>query len=144
MPNINSNDIKNLAIYIKKKFCDIATLGSELLEKKEMNNKNVVKVSTVENIKNKGFSQVKDFFRLNSETEKNFVYHHIGIYAFTSDSLINYVSLKRSNLELKRNLEQMRALENGMKIDVGFVKSPPLSVDTKEDLIQIKKMMEKK
>ena len=143
MPNINSNDIKNLAIYIKKKFCDIATLGSELLEKKEMNNKNVVKVSTVENIKNKGFSQVKDFFRLNSETEKNFVYHHIGIYAFTSDSLINYVSLKRSNLELKRNLEQMRALENGMKIDVGFVKSPPLSVDTKEDLIQIKKMMEK-
>ena len=109
MPNINSNDIKNLAIYIKKKFCDIATLGSELLEKKEMNNKNVVKVSTVENIKNKGFSQVKDFFRLNSETEKNFVYHHIGIYAFTSDSLINYVSLKRSNLELKRNLEQIKS-----------------------------------
>ena len=35
MPNINSNDIKNLAIYIKKKFCDIATLGSELLEKKK-------------------------------------------------------------------------------------------------------------
>ena len=56
---------------------------------------------------------------------------------------MRYVSLKRSKLELERNLEQLRALENNMLIDVGFVKSFPLSVDTEKDLIEVKKIMEK-
>ena len=56
-------------------------------------------------------------------------------------SLIKYVNLKRSKLELERNLEQMRAFENNMKIHVGFVNSKPLSVDTEEDLKNIKELM---
>jgi len=143
MPNINSKDIKNLANYIMKKNCDIATLASNLKNDQEIDDKNTVKVSTKEKIKKNNFQQALDFFRLNAEKKKNLSYHHIGIYAFTSEALIKYVNLKRSNLELKRNLEQMRALENGMKIDVGFVESIPLSVDTEEDLFQIKKIMEK-
>ena len=63
----------------------------------------------------------------------------MGIYAFTNKALIKYVSLKRSNLELERNLEQLRALENKMSIHVGYTKSCPLSVDTEEDLIEIRK-----
>ena len=72
-----------------------------------------------------------------------FIYHHIGIYAFTSKALMRYVNLKRSELEVKRNLEQMRVLENKMKIYVGYTPSNPLSVDTKEDLEEVKKIMEK-
>ena len=67
----------------------------------------------------------------------------MGIYAFTNKALIKYVSLKRSNLELERNLEQLRALENKMSIHVGYIDSCPLSVDTEEDLIEIRKIMEK-
>ena len=63
---------------------------------------------------------------------------------FTKEALIKYVNLKRSKLELERNLEQMRAFENNMKIHVGFVNSIPLSVDTEEDLQEIKKNMENK
>jgi len=57
---------------------------------------------------------------------------------------MRYVSLKRSKLEIKRKLEQMRALENSMTIHVGYLKASPLSVDTEEDLIEIKKIMENK
>ena len=57
--------------------------------------------------------------------------------------MIRYVSLERSKLELDRKLEQMRALENNMSIHVGYIKSTPLSVDTEDDLIEIKKIMEK-
>ena len=67
---------------------------------------------------------------------------NIGIYAFTNKALIKYVSLKRSKLEIDRKLEQMRALENNMKIDVGYINSCPLSIDTEEDLYNIKKLME--
>jgi 3-deoxy-manno-octulosonate cytidylyltransferase (CMP-KDO synthetase) len=70
------------------------------------------------------------------------VYHHIGIYGFTSESLIRYVSLKRSKLEIERNLEQMRALENKMTIHVGFTHSKPLSVDSEQSFLKIKKIME--
>ncbi len=78
----------------------------------------------------------------NLENKSNFTYHHIGIYAFTNKALIRYVSLKRSKLEIERKLEQMRALEDKMKIDVGYIKSCPLSVDTEADLKAVKKIME--
>ena len=52
------------------------------------------------------------------------------------------MSLKRSKLELNRKLEQLRAMENGMSIHVGYINSSPLSVDTEQDLIKVKKIME--
>ena len=55
---------------------------------------------------------------------------------------MRYVSLERSKLELERKLEQLRALENDMSIQVGYINSSPLSVDTKDDLIKVKKIME--
>ena len=56
---------------------------------------------------------------------------------------MRYVSLERTKLETERGLEQLRALENKMKIDVGYVDQSPLSVDTEDDLIEIKKLMER-
>ena len=77
-----------------------------------------------------------DFVRINNMKEFVHTYHHIGIYAFTNKALLRYVGLKRSKLEIERQLEQLRALEDGMSIHVGYVESSPLSVDTKKGFRQ--------
>ena len=140
MPNLNPLAIYNLIEHMKKKTCDIGTLASEL-SNLELNDPNVVKVITSKNIE-KEFSSALDFFRASKNSGTNSVYHHIGIYAFTNKALIRYVSLKRSKLEIERKLEQLRALENQMKIEVGYIEDCPLSVDTEKDLEEIKKIMQ--
>ncbi len=97
---------------------------------------------TKEKFSKNTFLKACDFLRANTNSAYN-LYHHIGIYAFTNEALLRYVSLKRSKLELERNLEQLRALENNMSIHVGYIESSPLSVDTEEDLAEIKNLMEK-
>ena len=142
MPNLEPQAISNLVSYMNKKKCDIGTLASDFNAKNEMNNPNVVKVAVKEKLSDDIFLNAFDFFRAKIKSTYN-LYHHTGIYAFTSKALIRYVSLKRSKLELERKLEQLRALENKMSIHVGYVEAAPLSVDTEEDLIEIKKLMEK-
>ena len=143
MPNLNPKEIIFLSNYLKKGLCDIVTLAAPLKDNEEVYNQNVVKVFTKESMKKLTFSAVTDFHRNITTGNNDFAYHHIGIYGFTNKALIKYVNLKRSKLELERNLEQMRAFENNMKIHVGLVNSIPLSVDTEEDLQEIKKNMEK-
>ena len=141
MPNIKPDSIISLCKYMEEKKCDISTLASNLNAKEEISNPNIVKVKLNNKLSENKFLNAIDFFRINSNFN-DFLYHHIGIYAFTNKALIRYVSLKRSKLELERKLEQLRALENDMSIHVGYVKTSPLSVDTEEDLIEIKKLME--
>ena len=141
MPNIKSKVISDLAQYMEDDKCEIGTLASELVHKNELSNPNVVKVLVNHKLSKNTFTNALDFFRINKDKNSN-LYHHIGIYAFTNKALLKYVSLKRSKLELARKLEQLRALENKMTIHVGYVESSPLSVDTEEDLIEIKKLME--
>jgi len=144
MPNLNPNAIKNLATHIKKNLCDIATLASNIENEKEEKDPNVVKVLTSQEIKKEAFAKALDFFRTSNQPLNKMTYHHVGIYAFTNKALIRYVSLKRSKLEIERKLEQMRALENQMSIDVGYIDTSPLSVDTEVDLKVIRKIMENK
>ncbi len=129
---------------MKKYLCDLATLASSIKTKEEIENNNVVKVISNDDIKKSGFSEALNFKRDLINQKDKFIYHHIGIYAFTSQALMRYVNLKRSKLEVERNLEQMRALENKMKIHVGYTPSNPLSVDTQTDLKEVRKIMEKK
>ncbi len=142
MPNIEPKVIKSLIEYMKQGKCEIGTLASNFNSKAELEDKNIVKVQVEKKMKPGSFDKALDFLRNNPIT-KNQVYHHIGIYAFTNKALLRYVSLKRSKLELKRKLEQLRAMENGMSIHVGYINSSPLSVDTEEDLIKVKKLMKK-
>ena len=142
MPNIEPEAISNLVSYMNKNKCDIGTLASDLNSKQEIDNSNVVKVAVKEKLSNNMFLKAFDFFRIDGNSAYN-LYHHIGIYAFTNKALIRYVSLERSKLELERKLEQLRALENDMSIHVGYTKSPPLSVDTEKDLIEVQKLMKK-
>jgi 3-deoxy-manno-octulosonate cytidylyltransferase (CMP-KDO synthetase) len=141
MPNIKPKDITDLVLYMKKGKCDIGTLASKFSTETELIDENNVKVALKEKIKFGNFGKATDFYRTFSKTYEN-IYHHIGIYAFTNKALVRYVSLERSKLELERKLEQLRALENDMSIHVGYINSPPLSVDTKNDLIKVKKIME--
>ena len=141
MPNIEPQAISDLVSYMNKGKCDIGTLASDFNSNHEMDNPNVVKVAVKEKLSKNTFLNALDFFRANANSSYN-LYHHIGIYAFTNEALIRYVSLKRSKLELERKLEQLRALENNMSIHVGYINSSPLSVDTKNDLIEVRKIME--
>jgi len=143
MPNIKSQAISHLVSYMKEGKCDIGTLASELKSKEEIRNPNVVKVIVKDKLTNNKFLNALDFFRKDENLKDN-LYHHIGIYAFTDKALMRYVNLKRTKLELERKLEQLRALENNMSIHVGYVEASPLSVDTEEDLIEVKKIMESK
>ena len=140
MPNIDSKSITDLILYMKKGECEIGTLASKFSSEAELVDENNVKVTVKEKLKPDNFGKATDFFRTFSKTDEN-IYHHVGIYAFTNKALVRYVSLERSKLELERKLEQLRALENDMSIHVGYINSSPLSVDTKNDLIQVKKIM---
>ena len=141
MPNIDPQAIANLVSYMNKNTCDIGTLASSFTSETELADENNVKVAVNSKLENNQFDQAIDFFRIDEKKYKNY-YHHVGIYAFTNKALLRYVSLKRSKLELERKLEQLRALENSMTIHVGFINSSPLSVDTINDLKEVRQIME--
>ena len=142
MPNIDPKDIANLISYMNERKCDIGTLASSFISDKEIADINNVKVAVNDPLTNNQFDKAIDFFR-KDEKKYEYFYHHVGIYAFTNKALVRYVSLSRSKLELERRLEQLRALENSMTIHVGYINSSPLSVDTKNDLMEVRKIMEK-
>jgi 3-deoxy-manno-octulosonate cytidylyltransferase (CMP-KDO synthetase) len=143
MPNIEPQAISDLINYMQQGNCDIGTLASSFSSDEELVDENNVKVAVKDQLIAGKFSEALDFFRVDKKKYENY-HHHIGIYAFTNKALVRYVSLKRSKLELERKLEQLRALENSMSIHVGYINSSPLSVDTKKDLIEVKKIMEKR
>tara|TARA_Y100001970_G_C14012834_1_gene739390 strand:- start:125 stop:859 length:735 start_codon:yes stop_codon:yes gene_type:complete len=142
MPNLDPDSILFLSDYLKKGHCDVVTLASSIKDNNELKDKNIVKVITGNDIEKSRFSEALDFKRSIDKTKNLFVYHHIGIYGFTNKALVRYVNLKRSKLELERNLEQMRILEDKMKIHVGYIKSNPLGIDTEQDFKKVKKVME--
>jgi len=141
MPNIKPDSISKLANLMQDNDCDIGTLAACIKNKSDITNPNIVKVNTEEALKDDNFLEVKDFFRIKNNLNNEKIYHHIGIYAFTNIALTKYVKLDRSRLEIERNLEQMRAMENNLIIKVGLCSSLPLSVDTKEDLVKVTKEM---
>ena len=142
MPNIEPQAISDLINYMHQGKCDIGTLASSFSSEDELVDENNVKVVVKGKLIAGKFSEAIDFFRVDEKKNENY-YHHVGIYAFTNKALVRYVSLKRSKLELERKLEQLRALENSMSIHVGYINSSPLSVDTKNDLTEVRKIMEK-
>jgi 3-deoxy-manno-octulosonate cytidylyltransferase (CMP-KDO synthetase) len=112
---------------------DIATVTVEITREEEKTNPNVVKAvcackpgSTV--------TQALYFTRATAPTGDGPLYHHIGIYAYRREALERFVSLPPGILERRERLEQLRALEDGMRIDIALVDAAPLGVDTPEDL----------
>ncbi len=142
-PMINVDDIKNLHMLTKKYHCQINTLASDLHNSELLNNKNVVKVQTDKLLTKNSIAAAKNFFREKYEKSKN-IYHHIGVYEFNVSTLKTFTSLKQSQNEKKKNLEQLRALDNNIKIDVSYASNKIIGIDTIEDYIELKNIMEYK
>ena len=139
MPNIEPNSISRLEQLMRKNKCDIGTLASIIKNDDEINDPNIVKVAVDHELKKDTFLLAKDFFRTRKKIVKQKIYHHLGIYAFTNIALTKYVQLSRSKLEIERNLEQMRAMENNLLIKVGLSESTPTGIDTEKDIKKIMK-----
>ena len=143
-PSINENDIINLHNMMVKTNSSIGTLGAEIKDKKMFFNENIVKVETAEKLNSNNSSLALSFKRKHTFKEKENIYHHIGIYAYKVKTLEKFISLKQTKNETQNKLEQLRALDNNLKINVSLAKSSPIGVDTREDYLALKKIMEYK
>ena len=143
-PEINPEDIKNLYNNMIKNNSDMGTLAAEIKEDSMLYNKNIVKVKTQEKLKNNNFVLAIDFSRDNFSKQSLNVYHHIGIYCYKTSTLKKFINLKQTKNEIKSRLEQLRAMDNNININVALAKSSPIGVDTKEDYVAFKKIMEYK
>ena len=142
-PLMNVEDIKNLNTQMVNNKSKLGTLGSIIKDQKLYKNQNVVKVITKETLDESKFSEAEGFFRETLSDNKN-IYHHLGIYCYQIETLRTLISLRQSKNEIKNRLEQLRALDNNIKIKVALAKTSSIGVDTKEDFMAIKKIMEYK
>ena len=141
-PIINIMDIVRLNEQMFKKSSKLGTLAAQIKDFKSLENENIVKVVTKKDLIEDEFSEAESFLR--NATNVNNIYHHIGIYCYSTETLERFVKLSQSKNEIKNKLEQLRALDNNIKINVALAKSLPIGVDTMEDYIALKKIMEYK
>jgi 3-deoxy-manno-octulosonate cytidylyltransferase (CMP-KDO synthetase) len=118
---------------------DIATLAAEIGSEAERHNPNVVKV--VGTPVGPGRLRALYFSRAAVPAGDGPLYHHIGLYAYRRAALTRFVALPQSPLERREKLEQLRALEAGMRIDVAIIDTVPLGVDTPADLETARAML---
>jgi 3-deoxy-manno-octulosonate cytidylyltransferase (CMP-KDO synthetase) len=143
-PNINKDDIINLNNLMIKHDVELGTLAAKIQKNKMLDNQNVVKVITDKKLKENNFPIALNFTRDNLSTDNENIYHHIGIYSYKTNILKKFVGLDQSNSEKRNKLEQLRALDNKIKINVALAKFSPIGVDTEEDYLAIKNIMEYK
>lgn len=142
-PMINIEDIKSLNKKMIEQEANMGTLASEVNQDSYYDNLNVVKVKTSELLDFQNFPMAINFQRKISMIKKN-IYHHIGVYCYSKDILEKFVNLEQTDNEKKNKLEQLRALDNEININVALAKFSPIGVDTMEDYLAIKKIMEYK
>ena len=138
LPTIEPDDIRAALGPLADPAVDIATLAAEIKVFDERTNPNVVKVSGAP-ISASRFSALK-FTRADVEGLGPH-YHHIGLYAYRRAALERFVALPPSANEQREKLEQLRALDAGMRIDVAVVGGVPLGVDTPADLVKARAML---
>lgn len=132
LPTIEPETIRRVVAPLADPAVDIATLAVEITDEDEKTNPNVVKV--VGTPIGECRLRALYFTRATAPANEGPLYHHIGIYAYRRAALERFVTLPQAPLEKREKLEQLRALENGMRIDVAIVDAVPLGVDTPADL----------
>ena len=143
-PNIDKNDIINLNNFMINSSSEIGTLAAEIKSDKMLNDQNVVKVITESKLEKDNLPIALNFTRDSFSKNNQNIYHHIGIYSYKTSILKKFVSLNQTLSEKQNRLEQLRALDNNLKISVALADFSPVGVDTKEDYLAIKKIMEYK
>ena len=132
LPTIEAETIRASLRPLENPAVDIATLTVEITDEEEKTNPNVVKV--VGSPLSETRLRALYFTRATAPYGDGPLYHHIGLYTYRRAALETFVSLPPSPLEKRERLEQLRALEAGMRIDAEIVRSVPLGVDTPHDL----------
>ena len=139
LPTIEPELIRQSVLPFENDSVDIATLASPISDDTEKTNPNVVKVVGTPILENR--LRALYFTRATAPYGEGPLYHHIGLYAYRREALKQFVGLGPSTLEKREKLEQLRALEHGMRIDVQLVSSVPLGVDTPEDLERARQLL---
>lgn len=142
-PLIEPSAIDEVAKNVKEDAnADISTLIRVLKDEEEINNPNLVKCVRDKNGFALYFSRSKIPYERNSVSGE--FYGHLGIYGYKREALIKMTSLEQTPLETTESLEQLRALENGMKIKTSVVDFVPVGIDTRDDLEKFKAIVEAK
>jgi 3-deoxy-manno-octulosonate cytidylyltransferase (CMP-KDO synthetase) len=132
LPTLPPSDLACAVEPLRDKAVQIATLAAEITRSDERDNPHVVKVVGTPISQRR--LRALYFTRATAPSGPGPLFHHIGVYAYRRAALARFVALPPSALEQREQLEQLRALEAGMRIDVTIVRSVPLGVDTPEDL----------
>jgi 3-deoxy-manno-octulosonate cytidylyltransferase (CMP-KDO synthetase) len=145
LPTLDPADIRSALAPLTDPAVDIATLAAEIRKAEERTNPNVVKVVGTP-VGGEAAKRLRAlyFTRATAPAGDGPLYHHIGLYAYRRAALERFVRLPPSWLERREKLEQLRALEAGMRIDVAIVDSVPLGVDTPDDLEVARAMLERR
>ena len=141
-PDIDINDIKSLDTKMKISNSKIGTLAARIDNQNMYDNENIVKVKIKEPLNKRSFPYAQNFMR--KTNDKDNVFHHIGIYCYQVHTLEKLVSFNQSKNELENRLEQLRALDNRININVALADKSPIGIDTEEDYMAIKKIMKYK
>jgi 3-deoxy-manno-octulosonate cytidylyltransferase (CMP-KDO synthetase) len=133
LPTIDPEAIRAALAALADPEVDIATLAAAIIDPADGENPNIVKAVTAID-PDTGIGRALYFSRAAVPAGEGPLYHHIGLYAYRRAALDRFVKLPPGRLERRERLEQLRALENGMRIAVALVEDVPLGVDTAEDL----------
>jgi 3-deoxy-manno-octulosonate cytidylyltransferase (CMP-KDO synthetase) len=139
LPTFDPHLLHQLMLPMEDEAVDIATLAAEITDAAERTAPQVVKPVIAFDSERQGRAMY--FSRASVPTGAGPMYHHIGVYAYRREALKRFVALPPSALELAEKLEQLRALEAAMRIDIRVVDTVPLGVDTPEDLEKARKIL---
>jgi 3-deoxy-manno-octulosonate cytidylyltransferase (CMP-KDO synthetase) len=140
LPLIDPNALEAAVALLDEPETAIATLAAEIVEERERTDPNVVKAIGTPVAPRR--LRALYFTRATAPHGPGPLYHHIGLYAYRREALSRFVALPQSALERREKLEQLRALEAGMRIDVAIVDAVPLGVDTPADLERVRAILE--
>lgn len=140
VPTLEPRLLQELLAPLKNAQVDIATLAAVIERAEEHANPSVVK-AVLALKDNEKSGRALYFTRCTAPYGEGERYHHIGVYAYRRAALARFVALPPSKLELREKLEQLRALEAGMRIDAVVVDTVPLGVDTPEDLARARELL---
>jgi len=142
LPTLEPELIRQCLEPLENPAVDVTTLAALITNEDERTAPNVVKVVGTEvDAPRPGFLRALYFTRATAPANDGPLYHHIGIYGYRRQALERFVELPQSTLEKRERLEQLRALEYGMRIDVAIVDTIPLGVDTPPDLDRAREML---
>jgi 3-deoxy-manno-octulosonate cytidylyltransferase (CMP-KDO synthetase) len=142
LPTIDTLSIQRCLAGLVNDVADISTIAALIERQEDVANPNIVKaIAPLSDEREVAFA--RDFVRTVGPQHQAPYWHHIGVYAYRRPVLETFVSLPVSPLEAERKLEQMRAMENGMRIVVVRVDTVPLGVDTPHELETARRMLRK-